>query len=179
MFFKVELFGQLVQDCCRLPRFFSPLNNIHIHKLCAIERQFSRRFPTLAHRQIHSYHCSTCIQFSHINENQSLIRTGPTTQIVNSYLLSEILLIGIPTTSLPHLFAHQLPTGTQISPLLFNCEWLDYMFGSLQSPTLGAHAHAHGFWVGMGAILLVMLQFLNTWAQFEHHGWACVGIGRC
>ena len=31
--------------------------------------------------------------------------------------------------------------------------------------------HAHGFWVGMGAILLVilliMLQFLNTWAQFE------------
>ena len=31
--------------------------------------------------------------------------------------------------------------------------------------------HAHGFWVGMGAILLiillVMLQFLSTWAQFE------------
>ena len=45
--------------------------------------------------------------------------------------------------------------------------------GSQQSPTLGAHAHAHahGFWVGMGAIvlviLLVMLQILNTWAQFE------------
>ena len=34
-------------------------------------------------------------------------------------------------------------------------------------------------WVGMGAILLVillvMLQFLNTWAQFEKHGWAWVG----
>ena len=31
--------------------------------------------------------------------------------------------------------------------------------------------HVHGFWVGMGAILLVillvMLQFLNTWAQIE------------
>ena len=40
-----------------------------------------------------------------------------------------------------------------------------------QSPTSGAHTHAHGFWVGMGAILLVillvLLQFLNTWAQFE------------
>ena len=45
----------------------------------------------------------------------------------------------------------------------------------LQSPTLGAHTHAHGFWVGMGAILLVILsvvlQFLNTWAQFEYHRW--------
>ena len=61
---------------------------------------------------------------------------------------------------------------------------------SLQSPTLGAHTHAHAHpypwvlggdrcdilvhewaWVGMGAIILVilmqMLQFLNTWAQFE------------
>ena len=25
-----------------------------------------------------------------------------------------------------------------------------------QSPTLGAHNHAHGFWVGMGAILMFM-----------------------
>ena len=42
----------------------------------------------------------------------------------------------------------------------------------IKRPTLGAHAHAHGFWVGMGAklffmggmdeILLVMLQFLNA-----------------
>ena len=30
----------------------------------------------------------------------------------------------------------------------------------------------HWVWVGMGAILLVMLQFLNTRAQFEGHGWA-------
>ena len=35
------------------------------------------------------------------------------------------------------------------------------------SPILGAHTHAHVFWVGMGAILLVMLQFMNTWVQFE------------
>jgi hypothetical protein len=30
--------------------------------------------------------------------------------------------------------------------------------GAYQSPTLGAHthAHAHGFWVGMGAIVLFM-----------------------
>ena len=35
--------------------------------------------------------------------------------------------------------------------------------------------HAHGFWVGMGAILLVMLQILNTWAQFEYQGWPWVG----
>ena len=34
-------------------------------------------------------------------------------------------------------------------------------------PYLGAHTQAHGLWVGMGAILLEMLQFLNTWAQFE------------
>ena len=55
---------------------------------------------------------------------------------------------------------------------------------SHHSPTLGAHTHAHQcLWVlgghgydiivhgwtrvGVGAILLVMLQFLNTWAQFE------------
>jgi hypothetical protein len=25
-----------------------------------------------------------------------------------------------------------------------------------QSPILGAHTHAHGFWVGMGAMLLFM-----------------------
>ena len=35
-----------------------------------------------------------------------------------------------------------------------------------QSPTLGVHTHvhAHGFWVGMGAMLFV-------------HGWAWMGIG--
>jgi hypothetical protein len=33
-----------------------------------------------------------------------------------------------------------------------------------QSPTLGAHAHVHGFWVGMGAMLLFM----------DGHGWASV-----
>jgi hypothetical protein len=32
------------------------------------------------------------------------------------------------------------------------------------SPTLGAHTHAHGFWVGMGEILLFM----------RGHGWALV-----
>ena len=42
-----------------------------------------------------------------------------------------------------------------------------------QSPTLGAHTHDHGFWVGMGAILLFT----------GGHGWAwlryycsCVGM---
>ena len=39
--------------------------------------------------------------------------------------------------------------------------------GAKQNSTLGAHTHAHGFWVGISAILLVMLQFLNTWMQFE------------
>ena len=52
--------------------------------------------------------------------------------------------------------------------------------------------HAYGFWVDMGAILLVlllvMLQLLNTWAQFEWvgmgghmpcYGWAWVKIGCC
>jgi hypothetical protein len=34
----------------------------------------------------------------------------------------------------------------------------------LQSPTLGAHTHAHGFWVGMDAMLLFM----------GGHGWASV-----
>ena len=29
--------------------------------------------------------------------------------------------------------------------------------------------------MGMGTILLVTLQILNTWAQFEEHGWALVG----
>jgi hypothetical protein len=33
-----------------------------------------------------------------------------------------------------------------------------------QSPTLGAHTHAHEFWVDMGAMLLFM----------DGHGWASV-----
>ena len=64
-----------------------------------------------------------------------------------------------------------------------NCKPLKYRY---QSPTLGAHTHAHAHpcpwvlgghgrksivhvwaWVAMGAILLVMLQFLNTWGQFR------------
>ena len=40
----------------------------------------------------------------------------------------------------------------------------EFLVGEIlnQSPTLGAHAHAHGFWVGMGAILMFM----------GGHGWA-------
>jgi hypothetical protein len=30
------------------------------------------------------------------------------------------------------------------------------VIGRGQSPTLGAQTHAHGFWVGMGAMLLFM-----------------------
>ena len=59
--------------------------------------------------------------------------------------------------------------------LMIKVQWMYLQ----HSPTLGAHTHAHGFWVGMGAILLVMLQFWNTRAQFETHGWAWVVFDGC
>ena len=31
-----------------------------------------------------------------------------------------------------------------------------HLINSIQSPTLGAHTHAHGFLVGMGTVLLFM-----------------------
>ena len=41
-----------------------------------------------------------------------------------------------------------------------------------QSPTLGAHTHAHGFWVGMGSILLFMgehgLKQSTYWAWVQY-----------
>ena len=40
-----------------------------------------------------------------------------------------------------------------------------------QSPTLGAHTHAHGFWVGMGAMLLFMG---GHGCDTTVHGWASV-----
>jgi hypothetical protein len=43
-----------------------------------------------------------------------------------------------------------------------------------QNPTLGAHTHAHGFLVGMGAILLFMG---GHECNIVVHGWACVGNG--
>jgi hypothetical protein len=41
---------------------------------------------------------------------------------------------------------------------------LTTLLGNRQSPTLGAHTHARGFWAGMGAMLLFM----------GGHGWASV-----
>ena len=53
-----------------------------------------------------------------------------------------------------------------------------------QSPTLGAHTHAHGFWVGMGAKLLFMdehgCDIIGNVIIFEYIGaiWiAWVGMG--
>ena len=40
-----------------------------------------------------------------------------------------------------------------------------------QSPTLGVHTHAHGFWVGMGAVLLFMG---GHGCDIIGHGWAWV-----
>ena len=44
--------------------------------------------------------------------------------------------------------------------------------GGLQSPTLGAHTHAyaHGFWVGMDAILLFIGGHGWAWAKTKHIG---------
>ena len=36
--------------------------------------------------------------------------------------------------------------------------------------------HAHGFWVGMGEMLLVMLQILNSMGG---HGWTWVVVDGC
>jgi hypothetical protein len=44
---------------------------------------------------------------------------------------------------------------------------------SHQNPTLGAYTHAHGFWVGMGAMLLFMG---GHECDINIHGWAWVGI---
>jgi len=38
----------------------------------------------------------------------------------------------------------------------------------MQSPTSGAHTHAHGFWVGMGAILLFMGGHMLTYTMGGH-----------
>jgi hypothetical protein len=54
--------------------------------------------------------------------------------------------------------------------------YLTHANPTLQSPTLGVHTHAHEFWVGMGAMLLLMgghgcninLLFMGG------HGWASV-----
>jgi hypothetical protein len=48
------------------------------------------------------------------------------------------------------------------------------IFHHKQSPTLGAHTHAHGFWVGMGAMLLFMG---GHGRDIIVHEWAWVGIG--
>jgi hypothetical protein len=53
----------------------------------------------------------------------------------------------------------------QVLPIEFTIE---------QSPTLGAHTHAHGFWVAMGAMLLFMG---GHGCDIIVHGWAWVGIG--
>ena len=37
-----------------------------------------------------------------------------------------------------------------------------------QSPTLGAHTHVHGFWVGMGSILM----FMGGYCFPCGYGWA-------
>jgi hypothetical protein len=51
---------------------------------------------------------------------------------------------------------------------------LTTLLGNRQSPTLGAHTHAHGFWAGMGAMLLFMG---GHGCDIIVHGWAWVGIG--
>jgi hypothetical protein len=49
-----------------------------------------------------------------------------------------------------------------VSNSVCDLTWTFVLSGGMQSPTLGAHAH--GFWVGMGAMLLFM----------GGHGWASI-----
>jgi hypothetical protein len=83
-----------------------------------------------------------------------------------------------------HIFLHMMYIQAKFASLQ-TCFLLiiNDLFSSLQdgstdyeSPTLGAHAHAHthGFWVGMGAMLLFIG---GHGCDIIVHGWTWVGIG--
>ena len=48
----------------------------------------------------------------------------------------------------------------------------------IQSPTLGTHTHAHGFWVGMGAVFngniignVTIFKYIGNLNSMGGHGW--------